>query len=122
MKTTFECTRENPVQSICLMSYIRYDCTPDTGLTRWRETLHQLESVSLSRRELSVAFGWSLFNWVADVACLLFAGAETLQIQLRGAQAVPSQFVEMIPYVLTIVALAGVVGRSVAPAALGKTD
>jgi len=56
------------------------------------------------------------------VACLLFAGAETLQIQLQGAQLVPSQFVEMIPYVLTIVALAGVVGRSVAPAALGKTD
>jgi simple sugar transport system permease protein len=55
------------------------------------------------------------------VACLLFAGAETLQIQLQGAQLVPSQFVEMIPYVLTIVALAGVVGRSVAPAALGKT-
>jgi simple sugar transport system permease protein len=57
-----------------------------------------------------------------SVACLLFAGAETLQIQLQGAQLVPSQFVEMIPYVLTIVALAGVVGRSVAPAALGKTE
>ena len=56
------------------------------------------------------------------VACLLFVGAETLQIQLQGAQLVPSQFVEMIPYVLTIVALAGVVGRSVAPAALGKTE
>ncbi len=56
------------------------------------------------------------------VACLLFAGAETLQIQLQGAQLVPSQFIEMIPYVLTIIALAGVVGRSVAPAALGKTE
>ncbi len=56
------------------------------------------------------------------VACLLFAGAETLQIQLQGAQLVPSQFVEMIPYVLTIIALAGVVGRSVAPASLGKTE
>ena len=56
------------------------------------------------------------------VACLLFAGAETLPIQLQGAQLVPSQFVEMIPYVLTIIALAGVVGRSVAPAALGKTE
>ncbi len=55
------------------------------------------------------------------VGCLLFAAAETLQIQLQGAQLVPSQFVEMIPYLLTIVALAGVVGRSVAPAALGKT-
>ena len=56
------------------------------------------------------------------VACLLFAAAETLQIQLQGAQLVPSQFVEMIPYVLTIVALAGLVGRSNAPAALGKSD
>ena len=56
------------------------------------------------------------------IACFLFAAAETLQIQLQGAQLVPSQFVEMIPYVLTIVALAGVVGRSVAPAALGKTE
>ena len=45
----------------------------DTGLHRWRETLSQLESVSLSRRELGVAFGWSLFNWIADVACLAFA-------------------------------------------------
>ena len=34
----------------------------------------------------------------------------------------PSQFVEMIPYVLTIVALAGVVGRAAPPAALGKRD
>jgi simple sugar transport system permease protein len=56
------------------------------------------------------------------VACVLFAGAETLQIQLQGSQMIPSQFVEMIPYVLTIIALAGVVGRSVAPAALGKTE
>jgi uncharacterized membrane protein YbhN (UPF0104 family) len=45
----------------------------DTGLNKWRETLTQLESVSLSRRELGEAFGWSLFNWIADVACLLFA-------------------------------------------------
>ena len=45
----------------------------DTGLDKWRETLQQLESVSLSRRELGVAFSWSLFNWIADVACLLFA-------------------------------------------------
>lgn len=56
------------------------------------------------------------------VACLLFAGAETLQIQLQGSQLVPSQFVEMIPYVLTIVAVAGVVGRSVPPASLGKSE
>jgi simple sugar transport system permease protein len=56
------------------------------------------------------------------LACVLFAAAETFQIQLQGAQLVPSQFVEMIPYVLTIVALATVVGRSAAPAALGKAE
>ena len=56
----------------------------------------------------------------AALACLLFAAAETLQIQLQGNQLIPSQFVEMIPYALTIIALAGVVGRAVPPAALGK--
>ena len=56
------------------------------------------------------------------VACLLFAAAEALQIQLQGSEVVPSQFVAMIPYALTIVALAGVVGRAVAPAALGKAE
>ena len=56
----------------------------------------------------------------AAFACLLFAAAETLQIQLQGAQVIPSQFVEMIPYALTIIALAGVVGRATPPAALGK--
>ena len=56
------------------------------------------------------------------LACLLFAAAETFQIHLQGSQVIPSQFVEMIPYVLTIVALATVVGRASAPAALGKTE
>jgi putative heme transporter len=45
----------------------------DTGLDKWRETLQQLESVSLGRRDLGIAFSWSLFNWIADVACLAFA-------------------------------------------------
>jgi general nucleoside transport system permease protein len=56
----------------------------------------------------------------AGVACLLFAAAETLQIQLQGSHAIPSQFIEMIPYLLTIIALAGLVGRAAPPAALGK--
>ena len=58
----------------------------------------------------------------AALACLLFAAAETLQIQLQGNHIIASQFVEMIPYVLTIVALAGVVGKAMPPAALGKTE
>jgi uncharacterized protein (TIRG00374 family) len=44
-----------------------------TGLPKWRETLAQLESVSLGRHDVMVAFSWSLFNWIADVACLAFA-------------------------------------------------
>jgi simple sugar transport system permease protein len=69
----------------------------------------------------AVIFG----RWEAPralVACLLFAAAETLQIRLQGSTLLPSQFVEMIPYVLTIVALAGFVGKSAAPAALGRTE
>lgn len=58
----------------------------------------------------------------AALACLLFAAAETLQIQLQGTVAIPSQFIEMIPYALTIIALAGFVGRAVPPAALGKVE
>ena len=54
------------------------------------------------------------------IACLFFAAAETLQIQLQGRELIPSQFVEMIPYLLTIIVLAGVVGRVRQPAALGK--
>ena len=45
----------------------------DTGLDKWREILMQLESVSLGRRDLGLAFGWSMLNWIADVACLGFA-------------------------------------------------
>jgi uncharacterized protein (TIRG00374 family) len=45
----------------------------DTGLTKWREMLSQLESVSLRRRDLAAAFSWSLINRFADVACLGFA-------------------------------------------------
>jgi simple sugar transport system permease protein len=58
----------------------------------------------------------------AALACLFFAAAETLQIQLQGTQGIPSQFIQMLPYVLTIVALAGVVGRAIPPASLGKAE
>jgi len=45
----------------------------DTGLAKWREMLAQLESVSLTRRDLATAFSWSVVNRLADVACLGFA-------------------------------------------------
>jgi simple sugar transport system permease protein len=55
----------------------------------------------------------------ALAACLLFGYAEAVQMGLQG-QAVPTQFVQMIPYALTMVALVGVIGRARPPAASGK--
>ncbi|MDZ4655478.1 MAG: ABC transporter permease [Coriobacteriia bacterium] len=57
------------------------------------------------------------------LASLLFGFADALQIKLqifRGQIDIPSQFFLMLPYVLTVVVLAGVIGRAVAPAAIGK--
>lgn len=45
----------------------------DHGHGRVIETLEQLRAVQLTQRDLGISFGWSLFNWVADVACLAFA-------------------------------------------------
>lgn len=56
------------------------------------------------------------------LASLLFGFADALQIRLqvlRGIVSVPPQFFLMLPYVLTVVVLAGVIGRAVAPAASG---
>ena len=49
----------------------------------------------------------------------LFGYAEAVQMSLQG-RGFPTQFVQMIPYVLTMVALVGVIGRARPPAALGK--
>lgn len=45
----------------------------ETGLGAWRATLTQIKAVKLGRQDLAIAFGWSLLNWLADMACLLFA-------------------------------------------------
>lgn len=53
-------------------------------------------------------------------ACLLFGFAEAMegQLQILGL-GVPKQFLHMLPYILTIIIILGVVGRSTAPAADG---
>jgi general nucleoside transport system permease protein len=59
----------------------------------------------------------------AAAACLLFGLAEAMQIALQAAGiGVPGWAVQMLPYVLTMVTLAGVIGRSHAPRALGRVD
>jgi ABC-type uncharacterized transport system permease subunit len=58
-------------------------------------------------------------------ACLFFGFTEALSIQIQGVIKLPSgedipvQFIQMIPYVLTIIVLAGFIGLSRAPKALG---
>lgn len=54
----------------------------------------------------------------AAAACLLFAAAETLQIRIPGDR-VPTQLLQALPYLLTIVVLAGWIGRATPPRALG---
>jgi simple sugar transport system permease protein len=52
-------------------------------------------------------------------AALLFGFAQALTIRVPP-EAVPNEFIQMIPYILTIVVLAGFGGRAIAPAAVGK--
>ena len=54
----------------------------------------------------------------AALACLLFGFCEALQIRLQG-QAIPNEFLQMLPYAVTMVVLAGVIGRARPPAADG---
>ncbi|MDQ5845618.1 MAG: ABC transporter permease [Acidobacteriota bacterium] len=59
------------------------------------------------------------------LACLLFGLTEAITIQMQGVVKLPSgedipiQFIQMVPYVLTIVVLAGFIGSSRPPRALG---
>ena len=59
------------------------------------------------------------------LACFLFAFTDAISVQMQGAVKLPSgedipvQFINMVPYVLTIVVLAGFIGSSRPPRALG---
>jgi simple sugar transport system permease protein len=57
-------------------------------------------------------------------ACLLFAFADALQIRLQGVGLpgvgeIPVQFIQALPYILTVLLLAGFGGRAIAPKASG---
>ena len=61
-------------------------------------------------------------------ACLLFGFMDAVSIRLQGvvlpaflgSGAVPVQAIQALPYVMTVILLAGFIGRAVAPKALGR--
>jgi simple sugar transport system permease protein len=72
----------------------------------------------------ALIFGkWRPFQTL--LACLLFGFTEAVSIQVQGVVKLPSgndipvQFILMVPYILTIVVLAGFIGSSRPPRALG---
>ncbi len=57
--------------------------------------------------------------WRVLLACLLFGLMDAVQIRLQGTSSVPTQFIQIIPYIFTMVVLAGFIGKSTPPKALG---
>jgi simple sugar transport system permease protein len=55
----------------------------------------------------------------AFFACLLFGIAEAISIRMQGVVDIPVQWIQIIPYVLTLVVLAGFIGRATPPRAIG---
>jgi len=60
----------------------------------------------------------------ALMACLMFGFLEAVAIRLQGVEIagvgeVPVQLIQSLPYVLTVILLAGFIGRAIAPAAIG---
>lgn len=58
-------------------------------------------------------------------ACLLFGFLDALAIRLQGTKLpgigeIPVQFIQALPYVMTVILLAGFIGKAVAPRALGS--
>jgi simple sugar transport system permease protein len=61
--------------------------------------------------------------WKVMVGALLFGFAQAIPLRLQDAPVIallPAEFIRMIPYVVTIVAIAGFVGRVQPPAAAGR--
>ena len=59
------------------------------------------------------------WNPIAPLAQLFFGFATAVTFQ-APQEVIPLEFIQMLPYILTIVALAAFGGRAIAPAAIGK--
>ncbi|MCO5143273.1 MAG: ABC transporter permease [Oligoflexia bacterium] len=53
------------------------------------------------------------------LACILFGAFEAVQIRLQGAEGIPPEFLQILPYLATVLVLAGFVGKAVAPKVIG---
>lgn len=72
----------------------------------------------------AMIFGrWKVLPTLA--ACLFFGLTESLQTRLQGVHVagieIPVQFIQILPYLITIVVLAGFFGKSRAPKSLGQS-
>jgi general nucleoside transport system permease protein len=67
----------------------------------------------------AVIFGKWRPGW-AFAACLLFGFGFALAIPLQREAGISENLISTVPYVLTLLALVGLVGRSVPPAAVGR--
>ena len=121
-------------QAFALLAVI---CVAMTGLSAWlafrRPVTILLTPVILLASPLFFRHSWTYLN--VDIvgtsfvmltlgACLLFAFADAAQARLQGTPlplvgVVPVQLIQALPYLLTVLLLAGFVGRAVAPRAIG---
>ncbi len=53
------------------------------------------------------------------IGCLMFGIADAFQIRVQGVIEIPGQFIQMFPYILTMIILAGLIGKAQVPAAAG---
>ena len=68
----------------------------------------------------ALIFGkWTPFGAFAGALLFGFSDALGTRFQIIGVP-VPVQFLQMVPYIVTIIVLAGLVGRSLAPKAVGE--
>ena len=56
----------------------------------------------------------------AMIAALLFGLADAIQISVSSVPTIPSQLVAMIPYVVTLLALSGFMGKQTPPLASAR--
>ncbi|AGB40713.1 putative ABC-type transport system, permease component [Halobacteroides halobius DSM 5150] len=109
---------------------IRYICVILSGMLAGIAGTHLSLGVLDSFREgmtagrgfialAAMIFGkWHPFGALG--ASLLFGFFQAIQIRLQGVLPIPNAFIQMLPYIFTVIALAGAIGRATPPAASGE--